>query len=185
VATTEIGQILSDVNEIITDLLRLSQAMRKPAPHDRFLKSVSTDTSHFYEHDKRHVEDKFSLAEPFLLLRLGKANSWRRQYFKHRENHHNKLVQGLLTDHEDATTIASSLPSQFERKEGSAINITNFIDDDTGSESGLSQTSHAPSEWNATRPHIPSLASKYMDGKPFECPLCFYIIKVTSSHAWK
>jgi hypothetical protein len=179
-ASTELGQIVMDVNEINTDLLRLSKAMRNPAPHERFLNAVSTDTSYFNEHDKRHVQDKFPKADPTLLIKLAKAISRRRQFFKYREQHQSKLRKGLLTEHDDTSTVASSLPSQMRYEKLSIVDIA-----ESGSESGLSQTSYSDSVEDPSRPHVPSLASKYMDGKPFECPICFLIITISSSHAWK
>jgi hypothetical protein len=179
-ASTEIGQILLDVSEINTDLLRLSKAMRNPAPHERFINAISTDTSYFNEHDQRHVADKFPKAAPFLLARLAKALSRRRQFFKYREHHQNKLRQGLLTDHDDTSTVASSLSSHLKIEKMSAADYG-----DTGSESGLSQTSFADSSNESERPHIPPLASNCMTGEPFECPLCFLLITINSGHSWK
>lgn len=113
-ASTELSQILMDVSEINTDLLRLSKAMRNPAFHERFLNAVATDTSYFNEHDHRHVQDKFPKADPLLLNKLAKAVSRRRQFFRYREQYQSKLKQGLLTDHDDTSTVASSLPSQLK-----------------------------------------------------------------------
>jgi hypothetical protein len=183
-ASTELSQILSDVNEITTDLYRLSQTARNPAPHERFLQAVSTDTSHFLEHDRRHVENKFPNAEPSLLTHLGNTISKRRQYFKFREQHNQKLAQGLMGDEGDASTVASSLPSKLKVEYPSPADPKS-INEDTGSESGLSQTSYAGSEGDPSRPKVPSIAAKYMDGNPFPCPFCFLIINVTSSHSWK
>jgi hypothetical protein len=182
-ASTELSQIQSDVNEITTDLFRLSQTARNPAPHERFLQAVSTDTSHFLEHDRRHVENKFPNAEPSLLMHLGKAISKRRQYFKYREQHNQKLAQGLIGDEGDDSTVASSLPSKLKVQHSPPANLKpmNY----TPSESGLSQTSYAGSEGDLTRPRVPSIDADYMDGSPFPCPFCFLIINVTSSHSWK
>lgn len=180
IASTELGQILMDIGEINTDLLRLSKAMRNPAPHERFLHAVSTDTTYFSEHDQRHVADKFPHAESFIITRLAKALSRRRQFFKYREHHQSKLRQGLLTNHDDTSTVASSIPSNLKIEKISAADF-----DDAGSESGLSQTSFADSSEESTRPHVPPLASKYMDGEPFECPLCFLLITLNSGHSWK
>lgn len=179
-ASTELNQILMDVSEINTDLLRLSKAMRNPAPHERFLNAVATDTSYFNEHDHRHVQDKFPKADPLLLNKLAKAVSRRRQFFRYREQHQSKLKQGLLTDHDDTSTVASSLPSQLKYER---VFIVDMMDSE--SDSGRSQTSYADSTEDSSRPHVPSLSSRYMDGKPFECPLCFLIITINSSHAWK
>ncbi|KAE9982670.1 hypothetical protein BLS_005593 [Venturia inaequalis] len=85
-ASTELW-ILMDVGEINPNLLGLSKAMRKAAPHERFMHAVATDTSYFNEHDQRHKAEKFPHAEPFLQTRLVKAPSRRQRFFTYREHY--------------------------------------------------------------------------------------------------
>lgn len=91
---TELDQILIDVKEIDTHLLRLSVVMRGPVSHD-----------------KNHVRSKFPMAKNFLCDRIGRANSRRRQFFKHKQLRSGKLAQGLRDELEETETEASSLPS--------------------------------------------------------------------------
>jgi hypothetical protein len=118
---TELGQIAADMADVVNCLLRLTVTIRNPAPHDRYKQAKNTDTSHFEPYDVHHVRSKFNEIEPWLAERLGKAISWRRQYLKYREFHHQKLSHGI--DQElgeeralEAGTIASSIPSHL--KEG-------------------------------------------------------------------
>lgn len=78
-ATSELQQLMSDVVEITTCLLRLSMAIRNPAPHDLFMESNQINTSYLESFDIGHVQAKFPGAEEYLITRLGKAISRRRQ----------------------------------------------------------------------------------------------------------
>ncbi|OAQ87530.1 hypothetical protein VFPBJ_01570 [Purpureocillium lilacinum] len=110
---SELDQISVDVVDVVNCLLRLSAAIRNPAPHDRFAASHFTDTSHYELFDIRHVQSKFNDIDAILAERLGKAISRRRQYFKYREAHHMKLSRGLdLHRAADATTTAGSADPQ-------------------------------------------------------------------------
>ncbi|KAF2122661.1 hypothetical protein BDV96DRAFT_481253, partial [Lophiotrema nucula] len=69
--TTELQQLMSNVAEIITCLMRLSVAIRNPAPHNQFKESTHIDTSYFEDFDVQHVRGKFPDAEDYLVHRLG------------------------------------------------------------------------------------------------------------------
>ncbi|KAF3015046.1 hypothetical protein E8E14_010428 [Neopestalotiopsis sp. 37M] len=92
---TEMDQLLADIAGIVSCLLKLSVSIRNPAPHDRFRGSTKTDTSFYEPADIAHVQAKFGQANPNLVKLLGKANTRRRQFFKYRETHHQKLSRGL------------------------------------------------------------------------------------------
>ncbi|KAJ6445032.1 G-patch domain-containingprotein [Purpureocillium lavendulum] len=146
---SELGQISMDVADVVNCLLRLSAAIRNPAPHDRFAASHFTDTSHYELFDIRHVQSKFDGVEADLAERLGKAISRRRQYFKYREAHHAKLSRGLdLHRGGDAATtvgsgepqtIASSIPRLLQTESSSTEGLLVFSED--RSDSGYTQTS--------------------------------------------
>ncbi|KAI8157329.1 Myosin-1 [Colletotrichum sp. SAR 10_70] len=88
---TEMEQITLDITELVDCLLRLSVSIQNPAPHDRFMSSTFTDASAYEDFDIQHVQAKFQDIDESLAQRLGKAMSRRRQYFKYREAHHQKL----------------------------------------------------------------------------------------------
>ena len=72
--------------------------MRNPAPRDRFRKAEDIDTSHFIPWDAQHIGEKFPMLaseSPFLLHRLAKANSRRRQVFKYNKIHSSKMKHGI------------------------------------------------------------------------------------------
>lgn len=182
---TELEQISVDVADVVNCLLRLSVAIRNPAPHDRFVETHSTDTSHYEPFDIEHVYSKFRSIDPGLAERLGKAISRRRQFFKYREAHRMKLSHGLIYHYlGDAETIASSLPEHLKDKIGASRISRLPVFEDNYSDAGVSQTSYATSAADTEQRRVPSLPAEASKG-PFECPFCFMIIAVTDRSAWK
>uniref|UniRef100_A0A0D2XP58 C2H2-type domain-containing protein n=1 Tax=Fusarium oxysporum (strain Fo5176) TaxID=660025 RepID=A0A0D2XP58_FUSOF len=98
---SELSQIFAAIVEDINCLFRLSVSIHNPSPHDRFKKACLTDTSGYEPFDVQHVCNKLSKAPKPIAERLGKAISRRRQYFKYRELHHDKLASGLELDDKD------------------------------------------------------------------------------------
>jgi hypothetical protein len=185
-ANTELKQLMAGIVETVTCLLRLSMAVRNPAPHDQFMKSMNIDTSFYEEHDIKHVEEKFPDADNFLVTRLGRAISRRRQYLKYREAHHKKLAYGIDKEQGDShteaarqSTVASSLPSAL--KEVDHIDLT----EDSGSESGVSMASSVTSANGTVKLRPPPLPREAQDGNPFECPLCFMIVSIRGTRSWQ
>ncbi|KAJ4138432.1 hypothetical protein NW768_002264 [Fusarium equiseti] len=182
VPATEMSQISQNVSDVIDCLLRLSVAIRNPAPHDRFATHMSIDASHYEPFDIEHVTSKFSKIEPFLADRLGRAISRRRQYFKYRESHHLKMSQGLhcREPNDGDSTIASSLPQHVKATDFSL----EAVDEDEASDSGITQTSFASSHAGGDKLRVPPLPMEARNG-PFECPFCHMMIVATNSLSWK
>ncbi|KAI1120638.1 hypothetical protein F5Y10DRAFT_257954 [Nemania abortiva] len=184
---TEILEIVADIGDIIGCLLRLSLSIRNPAPHDHFMSSKFTDTSHFEEYDVEHVKTKLPNIENALARRLGKAISQRRQYFKYRESHHQKLNAGLDLESTGSeagiqSTVASSIPLEFKDSKGDWSGSSQQVEE--LSNSGGSQTSYASSDHDSGRLKIPPLPKQAGDG-PFECPFCYMIILISTTIQWK
>ncbi|KAF5978676.1 zinc finger transcription factor ace1 [Fusarium coicis] len=180
--TSELSQIFAAIVEDINCLFRLSVSIHNPSPHDRFKKACLTDTSGYEPFDVQHVCNKLSKAPKPIAERLGKAISRRRQYFKYRELHHEKLASGLELDGKDQiqSTVASSLPKKLNVNE--PISLKEDLDDE--SDTGRSQTSWATSAANPERRKIPALPAEAENG-PFECPFCFVMVSVSSRNHWK
>ncbi|KAK6852350.1 hypothetical protein PG995_010901 [Apiospora arundinis] len=104
----EVKDILKHISKTITCLMRLSIVIQSPAPHKRFFQSH--DTRIYEMTDITHVADKYKLSSQQLQERMGKANSYRRQYFKYREAHHYRIAHGSGPDTEGQSTVASSIP---------------------------------------------------------------------------
>ncbi|KAF5633916.1 zinc finger transcription factor ace1 [Fusarium tjaetaba] len=179
---SELSQIFAAIVEDINCLFRLSVSIHNPSPHDRFKKACLTDTSGYEPFDVQHVCNKLSKAPKPIAERLGKAISRRRQYFKYRELHHEKLASGLELDGKDQmqSTVASSLPKKLNVNE--PISLKEDLDD--ASDTGRSQTSWATSAANPERRKIPALPAEAENG-PFECPFCFVMVSVSSRNHWK
>ncbi|KAI1171672.1 hypothetical protein F4777DRAFT_45119 [Nemania sp. FL0916] len=187
-ARAEALEIAFDIADIIGCLLRLSTATRNPAPHDHFMASGLIDMSHFEEFDVEHVKAKLPQIEPILAIRLGKGISQRRQYFKYREAHHQKLNSGLGldTDRSEAeaqSTVASSIPTALKGGDGSRP-VFGTVEEEAMSNSGNSQTSFASSGPESGQPKWPRLP-KHIGDNPFECPFCYMMISVSTTIQWK
>lgn len=185
---TEVLEIVADIADIIGCLLRLSVSIRNPAPHDHFVSSKFIDTTYFEEYDVKHVKAKLPHVKPDLAHRLGKAISRRRQYFKYRETHHQKLSAGLDLDSRRSeagvqSTVASSIPTALKDGEKSHPAFSR-LEEEEMSDSGVSQTSYATSGPELGRLKIPSLPKQASDG-PFECPFCYMMISVSTTIQWK
>ncbi|EWG41493.1 hypothetical protein FVEG_03599 [Fusarium verticillioides 7600] len=179
---SELSQIFAAIVEDINCLFRLSVSIHNPSPHDRFKKACLTDTSGYEPFDVQHVCNKLSKAPKPIAERLGKAISRRRQYFKYRELHHDKLASGLDLDDQDQmqSTVASSLPNKLNVSQPISLEE----DGDDVSDAGRSQTSWATSAANPERRKIPALPAEAENG-PFECPFCFMMVSVSSRNHWK
>ncbi|KAK3361346.1 hypothetical protein B0T24DRAFT_685015 [Lasiosphaeria ovina] len=94
VPKSELEQVTTDITEVVDCLLRLSVALRNPAPHDRFARSKLTDTSPYEAFDIEYVKSMLArhTYDQDFIERLGKANSHRRLYFKYRESHRDKPI---------------------------------------------------------------------------------------------
>jgi hypothetical protein len=187
---SEIGRILTDIGHTVDCLLRLSTAIRTPAPHDRFKSRAGADIVERFEHwDTKHVKDKFPAIHFRIAERLGRAAARRRQYFKYREEHAAKLAEGLESwdtddqDNEDkrrdeATTVASSIPNHLKDSFGG---LAGFIDD---TKSEVSGTSYALSTADTTKLRVPPMPKEHVDG-PFQCPFCRMVISIDTRREWK
>ncbi|KAH8758434.1 hypothetical protein F5883DRAFT_502279, partial [Diaporthe sp. PMI_573] len=181
---TGLARFLVRMGDVVDCLLRLSVTIRDPAPYDQFKSRV--DTSQYEPHDINHVREKFPKLDPRVIMRLGKASTQRRGYFKYREDHHRRLQEGLRPDgdvHQGSegggTTVASPIPQHL-----SDSTQLNYAMPDTAS-SETSATSYARSiNLDASEIHLPPLPKEHADG-PFLCPFCFMIISADTRHEWK
>lgn len=179
-----LGQALDEVHDVVTCLLRFSMTLRNPARHDQLKQVATITTKHFEPHDINHVREKYPMSPSFLHRRLGKAISKHRQYFKYREEHHQKLVEGLddtaEQQEERPSTIATSLnqPDSTVPQAGAAD-----VEDD--SESVYTATSFAPTTTGHAALRPPPLPEAGLNGDPFECPLCYGIIVAEDQRSWR
>lgn len=181
----ELNDLLSGIGNVIDCLLRLSVTISNPAPYDHFKSRAGLELTEAFEHyDTQHVRAKYPRIQPNLSERLGRMLTYRRRYFKYREDHHSRLMQGLEGGLDDgaskglATTVASSLPQAL--KDAPQIHFA-VVDDDR---SETSATSYAPSTLDRSELRVPPIPKEYVDG-PFLCPFCYVFISVDSRNDWK
>jgi hypothetical protein len=88
---SKLEECVTDITHVITCLYKFSITIQNPAPRDRLEKSSSIPISHFEKFDIQHVFHKFPDAQEYLVERLGKANTKRRQLLMYHELHHHKI----------------------------------------------------------------------------------------------
>lgn len=197
---TELEQIATDIVDVVNCLLRLSVDIKNPAPHQRFFETKLTDKTYFEPFDIGHVCSKFNTIESWLAERLGKSISRRRQYFKYREIHHEKLSMGLETEVletsasgagsviqpalKDSETVASSIPLAMKDSYVQATTAVPAAIKDDQSDAGVSQTSYATSAAASGYLKIPSLPEEALKG-PFQCRFCYTLTVAQDRNAWK
>jgi len=198
--------LCTDVREVTDCLLRLSVAIANPAPHERFRKFGADDISYREPHDIAYVRDKFPKLGQKMADVLGKSITRRRQFFRYRLAHHEKLAAGLEPDGASAgkddsrterfpKTIASTLPDRIKALPD--LDLRNgIIDEDNRSDTAASMTSYATSagflpevrdgEMILPPPplRVPPLPREAELGS-FECTFCYRIISASSRAAWK
>lgn len=184
--TTEVEQIYNGLVEVINSFFQMSMLIRRPAHHDRFLGTSKEESVTFELYDQKHVHEKYPQAEDFVVDRLGTAISKRRAVLKYRERHHAKLSQGINKLHTGAhdgvqdggsTILSETIATEYKEP--------NIQFDEGGSNSGLSETSYAPTLLGGgntiTVPHPPKESA---NEQPFECPYCFFITTIKDKRSW-
>ena len=181
---TEFKQLYSSVKTAVTSLMRISVAIRAPAPHNQMSRAIAMgmDKTYYEPYDILHVQAKFGTAPKFLVDRLGRATAYRRQYIAYREMHCLKLSRGIeelgneesRTEHTTNSTEATPVPIIGR------VNSLKLGEDEVDVRS---ETSYALSVKDAIRtPRLPKEAAKAI---PYECPYCFALIEVYDKSEWK
>ncbi|KAF7548754.1 hypothetical protein G7Z17_g6850 [Cylindrodendrum hubeiense] len=183
---SEIDQILNEIGHVVDCLLRLSITISNPTPHDQFKSRVGVGTVETFKYwYTNHVLEKFDRIDTKMAGRLGNAMARRRQYFQYREDHSNRLAEGLDGDdlgHDlQDTTIASSIPKHLKEPRELAMKEFAGLDDNR---SEISRTSYAPSVANSEQIRVPPLPKQHVDG-PFKCPFCHMIVSIETRYDWK
>jgi hypothetical protein len=206
---------LLDVNNTVTCLYNLSIAIANPAPRDRLEKCASIDVSYYHQNDIDHVSNKFPVAEEYLVNRLGKANSKRRQLLQYYERHHKRVAgnprvpadfnadelhdfadlefESLAdTTNQTVTTVSTFVPADgitAMSLDAAGLNapvLDAGLDDEHDFDT-RSITSYASSIGNADRLRVPPPPNEEsaFEGIPFECPYCFSLVNVEGQQSWK
>ncbi|KAL1880027.1 hypothetical protein Daus18300_001390 [Diaporthe australafricana] len=93
--TSEIEELILAIRSSIENLFKSSILIRKFAPNDRRQAAAKTTERFSSLADEMYIRDRFPLVEKKersdLVIRLGLANAQRRQYFKYRQDHNDRL----------------------------------------------------------------------------------------------
>lgn len=182
-STSEIQQLYEEAVNVVDCLYKMSMLIRRPAQHDVLLGSHKGDAAAFEPFDKEHVRNKFPNADNVTIQRLGRAITQRRKYLKYRDRHHAKLGKGIdgIQCNQGAQGTAISSLSETIATEFENLNI-DF--EDTSANSGVSQTSYAPSLTDGGSITIPPPPKESAAGMHFECPYCFFLIEINGKRSW-
>lgn len=186
-----VTELWSSAKSTLTDLFRMSIVvrMRKRARFSKWETVGDFDPGFDIQHARHKFPFTAQNAE-WLIERVGRANTCRRQYFRYRQNHRDKLAHESKPLPEDgASSIA---PSSFQKTVASSIEKGEgfHYEHEVASNVARSDTSYAcsvsasGSESAIRVPHPPPECGQ----GPFECPFCFEIQEVAannSSRAWK
>ena len=190
---TQIQELQESLAANVNCLFQMSMLVRKPAQHDFHLSSRGADVAAFEPFDYKHVKEKYPKADDALVKRLGYANTRRRKYLKYRERHATKLRQGIgnvdlgagddrdlqeqkIMEHGTRSVLSSTIATELEQR--------NIDFDDRASDTDISRTSYAPTLLSGGNIAIPPPPKTSLDGVPFECPYCFYVIRIDGVRAW-
>jgi hypothetical protein len=193
--------------------MKLSMVIRNSPSRDDYLKAASR-----YNFDARydigHVTEKHGSpkrSSDWLLERLGKAITRRRQYLKYREEHHTKLARDwekevpeevvvpafdeaprptVIEEQKPERTIALTKATTYVENKA-PIEEKDGVDLDQGSFG--SQTSYEPTVIGEavnklSVPPPPIMAFEgvpFEFGEPFQCPYCYMERTVKNKTAWK
>lgn len=166
--------------------MRLAVTIRNPAPHEQFKLRMPALVSYLDASHTEHVLHKFPRLQPEVTERLGKALTYRRLFLRYREDHHERLKQGIggkAGDEKEGsrggvTTEASWLPKDNPEDNEPRPRVWR---DDISEQTG---TSYAPSCVDNSELRIPRIPPEYVDG-PFLCPYCFLPISIDNRYQWK
>ncbi|KAE8416102.1 hypothetical protein BDV36DRAFT_297473 [Aspergillus pseudocaelatus] len=216
-----IDLLLSGVAACINKLYRLSFKIRNPAMRLGFSKALKYRAldpetgvdliDQFRESDQRHLEQLFAsyrltsardLEKDFLVQRLAKANTRRRQqfaYWKKRRGQFETMsrmepieemapdsfVQGPENGPNLDVPVVPTAPSQPSTATHLDVSKVNL--DDDSSVISSSTVVHMPDERNGDSLSIPPPPKHLWDGEEFECPYCFTLCprKLLHQKAWQ
>jgi hypothetical protein len=205
---SEVRELFLALSGSVTRLFKLSMVIRNPTPRDRYERLASIEPLSSFL-DVQHVREKFPEVEKrwWLAERLGKANTQRRDYFRYRRKHKERLAREAEEEHErrlneqtgpaekqDSQDIKSTLRRRQAESSLGSTTASTYLPPSTSikeleesSDTGQSETSYATSveEDNFKALRVPPPPAEFNDRLPFECPYCYTIQSPTSRQAWK
>lgn len=178
----ELRDVHSTLQALVNSMFQLSMTIRKPGRVQRIQNMSGEDdggASFMNILDLRRIADNFPSASLLLQQRLASATARRRTTLKYLERRHQKLAKGIDggDDGEGSTAISSRVAT---------VLVENDLEyQPSRSDAAVSETSFGTSLFSSnTRRTIPPPPATSRNGQPFECPYCFYIIRVSGQSTW-
>jgi hypothetical protein len=197
VETSELKQLFSAIQTANSSLMKLSVVIRNTPARDDYLKASSR-----YNFDPRydigHVKEKYgnaSQSRDWLIERLGKAITRRRQYLAYRKDHHGKLSRdwdelpkggvGQKSPKTVTMTTATTFMERAPLAGADAVAEEGFVGSETSYEQTVfgddaKATLRVPSHPNTAFEGVP-----FEFGEPFQCPYCNTEQIVKNRAGWK
>ncbi|MCJ1369865.1 hypothetical protein MMC20_001077 [Loxospora ochrophaea] len=211
--TSEIQELIFATKAGLDSLFKASIFIRKFAPKERRLRAAETKPFD-NRADIMYVNDRYPLLtdkNAALVARLGEANARRRQYFKYRRDHNERLSmvaaegdldtkKGQLELNVKRAGLAKTVltvetkPSLFAETEATAFVVDKAAQAQTlelpSAPQAMSIVSFATSvaENSDEELPFPPLPAEAEDGSPFLCPYCLQYQQVKhegSEHRWR
>jgi len=215
----DLQDLVNSIHDSVTNLFKLSIALRRATPHDRYFKKHGSELCNFNPHfDIDYIWHKLGQGNPpipsWLIERLGRANTQRREYFKYRELHRTKLgyvpevteivVQkenqkdsmvpvGTLNTEEEGASLHSGHESVdksvtvLASTTASSYHETKDLGTTPDEFETMSLVSYATSlgSEESYELRIPPMPKGSDGGSPFECPYCYTIQTIKGKREWR
>lgn len=183
---TELEEICVNMRVLISSLLRLSMAIRNPTQHDYLKAPLATHTSSFAASDLSYVWSKFPGSKPWLVERLGRSLTRRRQYFEYRRSHQARFAaesseSKSLSEARADIHAASILGEPGDISESGIISSSPLM----SAEDHVPQASFASSTNDAAAVRVPPPPPPTDDDGPRECPFCYGFISILDMFSWE
>ncbi|KAK3314614.1 hypothetical protein B0H66DRAFT_316092 [Apodospora peruviana] len=191
--------IVEVIGESITLLFRLGILVRKASPTDRFKRALQMSSAPFNESfDISYVTEKHPKMKDsgagWLTTRLGRIISQRRLFIKYSRDHKVRLAfdgaipDQLATQTERQSSKASTfhleqLPMSALASATPGTQMQQLEEEDVDDVMSVMSASTMSDNLSVLR--LPSLADLSVDGKPFECPICFTLQHFHREKAWR
>ncbi|ESZ95288.1 hypothetical protein SBOR_4315 [Sclerotinia borealis F-4128] len=191
--TSELQELFRAMKDANTNLMKLSMVIRNSPDRDDYLKAATRypfDASY----DIGHVREKHGSAKgiaDWLVVRLGKAITRRRQYLKYRQDHHGKLTRDwgeTAVIDENKKTIASTEATDFIENTIPVQKDESELGSYFGSQTSYEATIVGEAAGRLKVPSHPKMAFEdvpFEFGSPFRCPYCFTEQIVENGSDWK
>ena len=169
---SELDILIKDISQTIGCLYRVSIHLNQRSTKQRDGKVASIDVSLFEDYDTEYLREKFPSLQDFLIVRLVKAISRRRQYLTYRNLHAKKLHSNIDADHNtDVQSVLTQTTATTFRSAGGSEEPFGAVRA-SFTPSLMSDTTYASIAANGDSTSMPDVPKDALEGKAFECPIC-------------